>query len=294
MKTKITAIATILIAGLVAQYASAESIPDWIRNNAMWWSEGTISQSDFVQGLTFLIQEDILKVPPTAVADQKSDEIPDWVKNNAKWWADGVITDDEFLNGVQYLIKVGLVAVPSSNQVANEVPSMSNSQTDSLQAELEACQEIKKAYDRFNCEDAVELKIKERDYKENGIAYEVGPITFYYTGADLEISQSGQANLSIKLLAKNTGSNDNVVLMCSGPSVCNYDVSDGQKAFKYSSTDFTSGQIAIKPGDVREINMLFGPNIGYGGTTFEYDSAKDYYFRISEPWGSTDIPLELK
>ena len=82
--------------------------------------------------------------------------------------------------------------------------------------------------------------------------------------------------------------------MCSGPSVCNYDVSDGQKAFKYSSTNFVSGQIALKPGDVREIDMLFGPNIGYGGTTFEYDSAKDYYFRISEPWGSTDIPLELK
>ncbi|MFB5631685.1 MAG: peptidase, partial [Nitrosopumilaceae archaeon] len=105
---------------------------------------------------------------------------------------------------------------------------------------------------------------------------------------------SGQANLNIKILAENTGSNDNVVLMCTGPAICNYDVWNGEKAFKYSSTDFTSGQIALKPGDSKEINLFFGPNIGYGGTKFEYDSTKDYYFRISEPWGSEKIPLNLK
>ena len=105
--------------------------------------------------------------------------------------------------------------------------------------------------------------------------------------------QSGQANLDIKVLAENTGSTDNVALMCSGPSVCNYDVWNGDKAYKYSSTDFTSGQIVIKPGEAREISIFFGPNIGYGGTTFEYDSTKDYYFRISEPWGSESIPLNL-
>ena len=294
MRTTIATIAAILVAGLFAQYATAESIPDWIRNNALWWSEGSISQTDFVSGLQFLIQKDILKVPATQVSESKSDKVPDWVKNNAAWWAEGKVTDADFVNGVQYLMKIGLISVQSTEPVSNvsmEKPSQADS---SLQAELEACQEITRAYDRLKCEDEVEAKITIAEYKANSKIYQVGPITFYYPGSEVEVMSSGQANLDLKILAENTGSNDNVVLMCTGPSVCNYDVWNGDKAYKYASTDFTSGQIAIKPGEAREFNIFFGPNIGYGGTTFEYDSAKDYYFRIFEPWGSAEIPLELK
>jgi hypothetical protein len=58
--------------------------------------------------------------------------------------------------------------------------------------------------------------------------------------------------------------------------------------------DFTSGEIVLNPGDTREFNILFGPNIGYGGTKFEYDSSKAYYFRINENFGSANILLELE
>jgi hypothetical protein len=81
---------------------------------------------------------------------------------------------------------------------------------------------------------------------------------------------------------------------CTSPSICAYDVWDGSKAFKYSGMDFTSGEIVLNPGDTREFNILFGPNIGYGGTEFEYDSSKSYTFRINESFGSTNIPLELE
>jgi len=294
MRTTIATIAAILMASLFAQYATAESIPAWVKNNAAWWAEGSISQADFVSGLQFLIQKDILKVPATQVSESKSDKVPDWVKNNAGWWAEGKVTDADFINGVQFLMKVGLISVQSPEPVSNVSMEKPSQADDSLQAELEACQEITRAYDRLKCEDAVELKIKVAEYKANSAIFEVGPITFYYQGSEVEVMSSGQANLDIKVLAENTGSNDNVVLMCSGPSVCNYDVWNGDKAYKYSSTDFTSGQIAIKPGESREVNLFFGPNIGYGGTTFEYDSTKDYYLRIFEPWGKADIPLELK
>jgi hypothetical protein len=291
MTKMIPAIATILFAILFTQHATAEAIPDWIRNNALWWSEGAISQSDFVSGLQFLIQENILQVSPTQISDAKSDQVPEWVKNTAAWWAEGQVSDTEFVNSVQYLMKIGLITVKTESDTS----MTQSSQVDgNLQAELEACQDITKAYDRLRCEDAVKLKIKVADYKANAEIYTVGPIIFYYSGAELEMAQSGQANLYIKVLAENTGSNDNVVLMCTGPAICNYDISNGDKVFKYSSTDFTSGQIALKPGDAREINLFFGPNIGYGGTTFEYDSSKDYYLRINEPWGKTDIPLNLK
>jgi len=294
MNKPITAIAAIIMTGLFAQYATAESIPDWIRNNALWWSQGAISQSDFVSGLQFLIQKNILNVPATQASENKSDQIPEWVKNNAAWWAEGKVTDTEFVNSVQYLMKIGLITVQSSESKTNNSMEKTTSTDSSLEAELQACQEITKAYERLKCEDEVKLKMKVAEYKVNSKIYQVGPITFYYPGAEVEIMSSGQANLNIKILAENTGSNENVILMCTGPSVCNYDVWNGEKAFKYSSTDFTSGQIALNPGVAREINIFFGPNIGYGGTKFEYDSTKDYYFRISEPWGSAEIPLELK
>lgn len=37
-------------------------IPQWIRDNAGWWSEGLISDQDYINGLQYLISEGILKI----------------------------------------------------------------------------------------------------------------------------------------------------------------------------------------------------------------------------------------
>jgi len=37
-------------------------IPKWIKDNAKWWSEGLISDQDYINGLQYLIQQGILKV----------------------------------------------------------------------------------------------------------------------------------------------------------------------------------------------------------------------------------------
>jgi len=37
-------------------------IPKWIRDNAKWWSEGLISDQDYINGLQYLIQQGILKI----------------------------------------------------------------------------------------------------------------------------------------------------------------------------------------------------------------------------------------
>ena len=307
MITSIAVIATILLAGVFAQYASAESIPDWIKNNAKWWAEGSISESDFVTGLQHLIKIDVLKVPPTAVSAETSDEIPAWVKNNAKWWAEGTISDNDFVNGVQHLMKIGIIKVADSDKVKDKVSdvksvekvaSSSDAEITKLKAELDACQEIAKAYKRLDCEKEVKEKITLYEYKRDSNPMQVGPVTFYWPGMGTEgnslQTSGGTPILTVRMLAENNGSNDYVVLMCTGPSICNYDVWNGDKAYKYSGMDFTNGQIVLKPGQARVFNMLFGPNIGYGGTEFEYDSTKDYYFRISEPWGSASIPLNLE
>ena len=38
------------------------SIPDWVRNNAVWWSEGQISDIEFTNGIQFLISSGLIKV----------------------------------------------------------------------------------------------------------------------------------------------------------------------------------------------------------------------------------------
>ena len=90
---------------------TAPPIPSWIKNNAKWWSDGKIGDSDFVQGIQFLIKEEIVKIPKTAKVAQSNQKIPDWIKSNAGWWADGKITDDDFVKGIQYLISVDVMKV---------------------------------------------------------------------------------------------------------------------------------------------------------------------------------------
>ncbi len=92
------------------------AIPDWIKNNAGWWADGTITDSDFTTGIQYLIQQEILSVPKSEVTGNQDEGIPDWIKNNAGWWAQGLISDDDFLNGIQYLIGIGLISVEEQVQ----------------------------------------------------------------------------------------------------------------------------------------------------------------------------------
>jgi hypothetical protein len=303
MKTTLTAISTIALLLVVTSTVSSAyaDVPGWVKNNAGWWADGTITESEFISGVEFLIIDGIIRVPPTTVSSETSNGVPDWVKNNAGWWADGTITDSEFVNGIQHLIKSGLISVSVDSepvQVASVESNTDDSGLAALEANLEQCSEITKAYDRLNCERDAKHQIIAYDYKAISQALEVGPVTYYWPGFNTEgntfdTTSSGQALLHLRILVENTGSSQNESLFCTGPAICNYDVTNGDTEYKYSGTDFTNGAVVLKPGESKIFNMFFGPNIGGGGTTFEYDSAKDYHFRIAEPFGSASIPLNL-
>ena len=298
--TAITAILTSLLFASTASFAYAE-VPDWIKNNAGWWAEGIVSDAEFLSGIEFLIKDGIIVVPPTTVeSSSPSGSVPDWVKNGAGWWAEGIVSDTEFVNGIQHLMKTGLisVAINENSKQTPSVPKTSDSKLAELEAELEKCSEIVKAYKRLDCEKPIKQAITLHQYKSGAEQFVLGPITYYWFGIgsegnEFEISPTGQALLSIRMLAENTSS-DVVALNCTSPSICSYDVWDGAKSFKYAGMDFTSGQIVLNPGDAREFNILFGPNIGYGGTEFVYDPSKSYHFRINEDFGKTSILLDLK
>ncbi|MEK6877476.1 MAG: hypothetical protein AABZ49_02515, partial [Thermoproteota archaeon] len=88
------------------------TLPDWIRNNAKWWSQGAISDSDFVTGIQYMIKQRIIHIPKgESIVNGSSVSIPSWIKTNAGWWADKKISDTSFANGIQYLISVGIIKI---------------------------------------------------------------------------------------------------------------------------------------------------------------------------------------
>jgi len=86
-------------------------IPDWIKNNAKWWSEDQIDDNTFIQGIEYLITSQIITIPLTQQETSNSQEIPMWIKNNAGWWADGSIDANSFVQGLEFLIKNGIIQV---------------------------------------------------------------------------------------------------------------------------------------------------------------------------------------
>lgn len=94
---------------------SGTEIPDWIRNNAKWWSASQISDKDFIKGLEYLIQKGILQVPNTRVDSVSSEQIPSQLRNNANWWSQGLLSDDDFIKGIQYLANNGIIKVSQNS-----------------------------------------------------------------------------------------------------------------------------------------------------------------------------------
>ena len=89
-----------------------QKVPNWIKNNAKWWSEGLITDRDFLKGIEFLITEKIIFIPNLPEqATTQSNTVPEWIKNVAKWWADGLIDENEFLKGITFLVENKIITV---------------------------------------------------------------------------------------------------------------------------------------------------------------------------------------
>ena len=68
MKKKITVplIATIMAIGVLTisfdQVQAQTLVPEWVKNNAAWWAEGTVDDQTFLNGIEFLINEGVINV----------------------------------------------------------------------------------------------------------------------------------------------------------------------------------------------------------------------------------------
>jgi hypothetical protein len=102
----------VIIPSTVSTTPDTIKIPDWVRNNAKWWAEGSIGDKDFASGIQYMIKQGIIVIPVSENGGANQNiKIPDWVRNNAKWWAEGSIGDKDFASGIQYMIKQGIISV---------------------------------------------------------------------------------------------------------------------------------------------------------------------------------------
>lgn len=72
-----TIIFSVLLVSLSTNIVNAESIPEWVKNNALWYGQGNISETEFLNAMKFLIQEGIIVVDTEDTKDVKHFDIID-------------------------------------------------------------------------------------------------------------------------------------------------------------------------------------------------------------------------
>ena len=90
-----------------------ENIPSWIKDQGKWWTEGLISDGEFINAIQYMIKEGIIVIPAVESENTSGspNDIPDWVKTTVNWWSIGEISDQEFVSALQYLIRIGIIVV---------------------------------------------------------------------------------------------------------------------------------------------------------------------------------------
>jgi len=96
--------------GTISFVVSNPELPNWIKNNAKYWSSDLISNSEFIDVIVYLVEEGFIIVPGTTLSVSEQ-ELPNWIKNNAKWWTSNQISDEDFVKSIQYLLKKGIIRI---------------------------------------------------------------------------------------------------------------------------------------------------------------------------------------
>ncbi len=86
-------------------------VPQWVKTNSEWWSTEQISDSEFLEGVEFLLEKEIISAPLKGVTAESNWKIPSWIKITAGWWAEDKISDDDFLNSLENLIKRKIIVI---------------------------------------------------------------------------------------------------------------------------------------------------------------------------------------
>ena len=87
-------------------------IPNWVRNNAEWWSQNLISDEEFLKSIQYLVEQKIIVIDAKSqIKTPDLPSVPSWIKGMSGWWASGKVSDNDFVGGLTWLIKNGIILV---------------------------------------------------------------------------------------------------------------------------------------------------------------------------------------
>jgi len=113
----------------VAQSADEDiQMPSWFKNNAKWWTEGRISDTEILNAIENLLNHGVIKLDSEIIKSEKVSQesgpsllpytedigIPSYVKDIFVFWQKGLVSDSDVLNAIKYLIEEKIINTPSS------------------------------------------------------------------------------------------------------------------------------------------------------------------------------------
>ena len=87
-------------------------IPNWIKSVTQYWVNQQMSDREYADTLTYLMEQKIVYVPYSGqITHDPTWEVPIWIKTNSQNWIDGKSSVDEFSIGIQLMLERGLIQV---------------------------------------------------------------------------------------------------------------------------------------------------------------------------------------
>ena len=86
-------------------------IPDWIRDDALLWSEEKIVDDKFTDIINYLIKNEIITISENQLDVMEVNKIPSWIRITTGWWIDGQIDDKTFVESLEFLVKKSIIPI---------------------------------------------------------------------------------------------------------------------------------------------------------------------------------------
>ncbi|MDC0605327.1 peptidase [Nitrosopumilus sp.] len=86
-------------------------IPDWIRDDALLWSEEKITDKKFTDIINYLIENKIITILENESNTIEVKKTPSWIRTITGWWADGEIDDETFFESFEFLLKKNIILI---------------------------------------------------------------------------------------------------------------------------------------------------------------------------------------
>jgi hypothetical protein len=83
-------------------------IPSWIKKTAVWWHDGKISDSEFINNIKWFIGKKIIPIQ-LVITNNNTTQRPYEFKDIAYYWGTGKISDKDFVSTIKHLVKNGVI-----------------------------------------------------------------------------------------------------------------------------------------------------------------------------------------